>query len=168
MSLIADIASWDMKSRLDITDIYDRYSSEFEFTREIVDAISQVELQRGATWLLKQYLSDGNTIGLSQTEAIYSRLDDLDHWESQLHILQCSPFLQIPETRLPIVESFLRACIKSERKFVRAWAYSGFFELAAQYPVFQNEAVLLLETALEMESAGSVKARIRKALKKGF
>ncbi len=168
MGLMTDIANWDMKSRADIAVIYDRYSFEIGFAGEVVDAISQVDLQRGATWLLKQYLSDGNAISLTQIEAIYSHIDELVHWESKLHILQCSPYLQVSETCLSKVEHFYRVCMKSDRIFVRAWAYSCFFELAAQYPIFQNEATFMLETALETEFAGSVKARIRKVLKKGF
>jgi len=55
-----------------------------------------------------------------------------------------------------------------EAKFVRAWAYGGFRELAAQHPKYQPEVSRTLEGALATETAASVLVQIRRARKRGF
>jgi len=62
------------------------------------------------------------------------------------------------------LDSFVRKCLKSEVKFVRAWAYQGFFELTKYIPEYKNECQLLCEEAMERES-GAIKSRVRKVLK---
>jgi len=62
------------------------------------------------------------------------------------------------------VEIFLRVCLLDNNKFVRAWAYKGFYELAVQYP---KETRQFFEMAMRDE-APSVKSRIRNIMKKGF
>lgn len=62
---------------------------------------------------------------------------------------------------------FLRNCLISDNKFVRAWAYNGFYELALQYPAYKTEVKKFLDMAMKDEAA-SVKARVRNILKRGF
>ena len=73
----------------------------------------------------------------------------------------------IPRTHKKNVETFLRECLVNDTKFVRAWAYSGLYELAFQYPEYKEEAKQLFEMAMRDEPA-SVKSRIRKVMKEGF
>ncbi len=61
----------------------------------------------------------------------------------------------------------MRKCLEDDNKFVRAWAYNGFYELAKQYPEYRTEAGQLFEMALRDEAA-SVKARVRNVMKQGF
>ena len=51
-----------------------------------------------------------------------------------------------------------------QEKFVRAWAYNGFYLLAVQHGEYEAEARQLLTMALRDEPA-SVKARVRNVLK---
>ena len=81
-----------------------------------------------------------------------------------MHLLQCLPYLTIDTREVKQLEPFLRRCLQSENKFVRAWGYNGFNELALQHADFKPEVDSLLAAALE-EEAPSVKARIRNILK---
>ena len=94
-------------------------------------------------------------------------LQSLEHWESRLHVLQSIPYMPIPGTHKKKVETFLRECLVDDVKFVKAWAYSGFYELAVQYPEYQDEAEQFFEMAMRDQPA-SVRSRIRNIMKKGF
>ena len=84
--------------------------------------------------------------------------------QSKLHILQCLPYLDIPEDDSVGLGKFLDACLESDSKFVRAWAYNGFNELSLRFPRYREKVDGLLARAIESESA-SVQARIRNILK---
>ena len=169
MNLNSDIAQWDMKSAGDIQLIYENYANTPKFVDQIALLLAVPSMQRGASWLLKRHVADnGNSLEKHQHLAIYQTVDLLEHWETKLHILQCMAYLPVPLECRNNVEKYVRDCLSAERKFVRAWAYSGFHSLAVQFPELQDEAVLLLNTALKQESAGSVKSRINRAIKLGF
>ena len=86
-------------------------------------------------------------------------------WDAKLHLLQCLPYWIVMETAVSTIHSFLHNCLKEQNKFVRAWAYSGFYELAKQHPHFRTETKNLLAQASQ-EEAASIKARIRQIYKK--
>ncbi len=167
MTISRDLAAWDGKSAADIRDIYDRHCGEPSFVSEIIQFTKQPPLQNGATWLLKRHVENAGVLDAAAISEICQLLPNLAHWEARLHVLQCLPFLPVPDTHTKTVETFLRACLIDDAKFVRAWAYSGFYELAVQYPEYRQEAGQLLDNALAREPA-SVKARIRKVMKKGI
>jgi len=98
---------------------------------------------------------------------VFKLLPQFGHWETKLHILQCIPFLQIAKTEKKEVEAFLRKCLVDNNKFVRAWAYNGFYEISVQYPEYRNETKQFFDMAMRDE-APSVKARIRNIMKMGF
>ena len=76
-------------------------------------------------------------------------------------------YLPVAEGQRVQVEAFLRQALVSEQKFVRAWAYDGFYQLAKQYPEYQQEAMSFFAMAMDDEVA-SVKARVRNIIKQGF
>ena len=123
-----------------------------------------MESQRAATWLLKKHVEAGNCLSAADCRPVIGVPSDQVHWESQLHVLQCLPYLDIREDGCVDLDSFLDACIKSEKKFVRAWAYSGFNELAMRFPRYRDEVDGMLARASESEAA-SVRARIRNIMK---
>lgn len=161
------IISWDGKSSNDIDVIYNRYSNDDTFISEIINLSQQEALQKGATWLLKHCLEDGRKTEPDEIAAIFKLLSKLEHWESMLHILQCIQFMKIAKTEKKEVEEFLRKCLTNSNKFVRAWAYHGFYEISIQYPEYKNETKQIFEIAMRDE-ASSIKARIRNIIKKGF
>lgn len=167
MSLEQEIASWDGKSSSDISAVYHRHSSRHGFASKLVKLIESAELQKGATWLIKRYLDDDHGLESSDVAALYKRTADYVCWESRLHILQCIPKMPIGDAEKSMVETFLRTCLTDENKFVRAWAYNGWYEISLQYPEFKQETKQFFDMALRDEAA-SVQARIRNVMKKGF
>ncbi len=167
MSIEQEIANWDGKSSDDISKIYDSYSSELSFPDEIVKLIKNTAYQKGATWLLKFYLESGHHLDKIQIKSIYCFLLEIDNWETKLHILQSMSFMPISSLEIKTVEAFLRASLTDSNKFIRAWAYNGFYEMAIQYPEYEEETKQFFEMAMRDEVA-SVKARIRNIMKKGF
>ena len=164
-TLSEEIASWDGRSVAVLGSIYERHSGEEGFVANILADISDVELQRAATWLLKNYLEEGNSLSTAGCRAILGSLSVQEHWESKLHVLQCLPYLEIPESDSIDLENFLDACLESDRKFVRAWAYNGFNELALRFPRHREKVDGMLARAGESESA-AVRARIRNIRKR--
>lgn len=164
MRIQQEIANWDGTSVEVLQAIYDCHGLEAEFGTALVPLLKEPKLERGASWLLKQHLEAGGVLAAADVKRVFQSLPDLIEWETQLHLLQSLPYLTIGKRDVKQVEVFLRRCLASENKFVRAWAYNGFYELSLQHPQFQAEADQLLEQALEDEAA-SVKARVRNILK---
>lgn len=167
MSIEQEIAAWDGKSADEIREIYASYSAQPDFADTVIRLIHRVPAQRGATWLLKAWLESGNSLEKGQVREVYSLLPALEHWETKLHVLQCIPFMPIEAGVSENVDAFLRAAVTDSNKFVRAWSYNGFYELATQFPEYRAEVEERLASAMEDEAA-SVKARIRNIMKRGF
>jgi len=167
MTIQSDISKWDGKSASDITEIYERHYADDSFISIIVNSISDLHLQKGGTWLLKHYLENDHKISPSETSDLFNQLTSLEHWESKLHILQSLPFLTIPKSDIKKIEHFLRKSLMETNKFIRAWSYNGFYELAMQYPEYKEETKQFFEMAMKDE-APSVISRIRNIIKKGF
>lgn len=165
-ALSEEIGSWDGKSAASLQSTYERHRDEADFISKILVHVAGVESQRAATWLLKKHLEAGNSLSAAECRTVFGFLSDQDHWESKLHILQCLPYLDIQEDDCVGLENFLDACIKSEKKFVRAWAYNGFNELSMRFPRYRDMVDGMLARAIESEAA-SVRARIRNILKSG-
>ena len=164
MTLLDEIASWDGKSAAALQSTYERHSDDEDFLATILEHIGDVELQRAATWLLKRHLEVGNSLSPGGSRAILDAFSDQEHWESKLHALQCLPYLEVPEDQSAGLERFLDSCLESDNKFLRAWAYNGFNELALRLPRYRDEVNLMLARASESEAA-SVRARVRNILK---
>lgn len=165
MGIEQAIKSWDGKSSSNINAIYDRHGSNDDFVRIIIQFSGEESLQKGATWLLKRHFENNHRIEEDQVTKIFELLPKLEHWEAKLHILQCISYMGIANTGKKQIELFLRKCLTDENKFVRAWAYNGFYELSMQHSEYITETKHLLEMAMRDE-APSVKARIRNILKK--
>jgi hypothetical protein len=164
MTLQQDIETWDEKSADDITAIYERHCTIETFIIDTMSALDTSELQNGATWLLKKHLESGVTIPPETVSALYHNAPILEKWQSKLHVLQCIPLMSITTTDKLSVESFLRTCLNDPNKFVRAWAYSGFVELAVRFKGYEIETKKLITYAMK-EEASSVTARLRNVIK---
>ena len=165
MSIEIEIAAWDGKSADYIAAIFSSHHKQPKFVDTLIKLAEITSYQKGATWLLKAWLEDGNKLNKNQVKKIYRHLENLEHWEARLHMLQCLPFMPIGEDEKKSVEAYLRTTLTDSNKFVRAWTYNGFYELAKEHPEFRNETKQFFEMAMKDESA-SVKARIRNLLKK--
>lgn len=167
MSLEKDIQQWDGKSSDDISVIYSVHCNQKDFVNKLITLVNNEQCQKGATWLIKNWLSENNSLNSKQTKKILNDLSYLKCWESKLHILQSLPFILIDKNQVSKVENFLRVTLTDTNKFVRAWSYNGFYELAKQHSEYQKETKAFFKMAMRDE-APSVKARIRNIQKQGF
>lgn len=158
------MAAWDGKSAAALQSAYERHCAEADFVATILERLADVDSQKAATWLLKKHLETGNSLSAAECRAIFAGLSLQEHWESKLHMLQCIPYLTIAEEDCAGLVRFLEACVGSDRKFVRAWAYNGFNELALSFPRYRKKTDDMFARAGESEAA-SVRARIRNILK---
>ncbi len=163
--LTEELGAWDGKSAAPLQSIYERHGADEDFVATILARFPDANLQRAATWLLKRHLELGNPLSARECRSILGSLSVQQDWESRLHLLQCLPHLSIPDEDRVGLEQFLDACVRSDKKFVRAWAYSGYNELALRFPQTREAVDGLLARAAGSEAA-SVRARIRN-LRKG-
>ena len=158
------IRQWDGKSTLPLTQIYEAYCEKPDFTSILVALLSEQAVQRGASWLLKHHVDTGHDIDPADARICYHSLDQLSHWDAQLHILQSMHAMPIDEDQKHSVRDFLETSIASKRTLIRAWAYTGFVVLAGQFKEYRSQTHALLLRAKEQESAGSIMVRIRRGL----
>lgn len=155
---------WDGKSTDALKQLAFRFKGSDDLARTLITFMGEPALQAGASWLLKNHLEGGGRLDRKLCGMIVGLLPRLRHWEADLHVLQCASHLEIVQEDRPGFEQFLKRCIESENKFVRAWAYNGYYELSLQHPDCRDFVGPLLQKGLESEAA-SVKARIRNIIK---
>ncbi|WP_444996160.1 hypothetical protein [Aliikangiella sp. IMCC44359] len=158
------LLQWDGQSTEFLQQIYIEFEKQADLDKLLLKSLKSPDLQIATSWLLKTYLSNKRELSEKQTSHLYKIASQFKAWQSQLHFLQSIHFLLIsPKDKLS-VEFFLRRCLVSDNKFVRAWSYHGFDVLAEQYPEYRTEVEQFFEMALKDEAA-SVKARIRNLIK---
>lgn len=167
MTLETDIRAWDGKSTDDILAIYRTHQSSNALIENVLSALHDSTTCKGASWILKHHLESGCKISQWQLDRLFSGLDELSSWESRLHILQLLQYVELMGRNKMALERFMRRCLVDNNKFVRAWAYNGFYLLATCFPEYEKEVRHFFEMALHDE-APSVKARIRNIMKQGF
>lgn len=169
MSLMTDLQAWNGLSVEAITEIYARHASCPGFVPSLVECAHRTEIQRGSTWLLKHsFEQGGEPLEEHVADDWYQNAPKLEHWESRLHLLQCMQYIPVPVKRVRRIEGFLVECFAQEQRLIRAWAYSGYYELALTHQKYREQAQRMLEDAIKTETAASVLARVRKLLHKGF
>lgn len=119
-----------------------------------------VRIRTGATWLLKNWTENGVEMAPGQIKALLATLPDLINWEARLHLCQMLPHIRIPKSSIGTVVWFLETCQFDENKYLRAWAYNGFYELSRQYPAYNDYVRRILDEG-EAEKSAAVRARIR-------
>ena len=182
------LAAWDGKSKQSITAIYTHFHNHHGFVDALCQSFKDEELHKSASWLLKHLLEQDfkhfkrqhkhlkyskediemlfqqQSVSLENRQTIFSQLKNLQHWQTKLHLLQSLPYLLIIDEYKDGLAQFLRLSLIDQNKFVRAWAYHGFYLLSCEYPQFKEEAEQFLKMGLRDEPA-SVKARIRNITK---
>ena len=136
--LTEELGVWDGKSTAALQSIYLRDCADDDFVATTLVLVADVNLQRAATWMLKRHLELGNPLSARECRSILGSLSVLQDWESKLHLLQCLLYLSIADEDRPGLEQFPDACVRSDKKFVRAWAYSGYKELALRFPQYRE------------------------------
>ena len=136
--LTEELGAWDGKSTAALQSIYRRHCADEDFVATTLVLVADVNLQRAATWMLKRHQELGNPLSARECRSILGSLSVQQDWESKLHLLQCLPYLSIADEDRVGIEQFLDACVRSDKKFVRAWAYSGYHELALRFPQYRE------------------------------
>ena len=131
---------------------------------ELLDlaASDEMELQVGATWVLKRLAERGTAPRGPQGQELLRLLGRPLAPDALLHVLQTLPHLEIGSAPQGTLRDALLALIRHRRAFIRAWAYNGLGILAERDPSFRREALTLMDRAARNETA-AVKARIRQA-----
>lgn len=125
-------------------------------------ASDEMELQVGATWVLK-YLAEGGVVPREKEAAAMLRLLNRPLApDALLHLLQTLPHMDLPAGEGRALHRALLLLTESDRVFVRAWAYNGLGLLAARNPALHDEVEGLFSRAEKTETA-AVKVRIRHA-----
>jgi len=162
MSLKSEIALWDGKSAEDIRDVYIEHAHTRGFLSRLVRLATDPECEVGATWLVKHHLETTECkMTLSVAKAWYACANTLTHWEARLHMLQCTPRVPVPNACVKPIRGFLDTCLTEENKFVRAWAFTGYCELAKSHPRYRKLVDELLDDGEQHDPGASVRARIR-------
>ncbi|RNC80267.1 MAG: hypothetical protein ED559_00155 [Phycisphaera sp.] len=167
MALRDDILNWDGKSAAGITDTYEAHANSRGFLGRLIALSGEPECEVGATWLVKHHIEAGASMNADQTDRWYALAPGLTEWGAKLHLLQCMPAVPVPSGHARRIERWLSACLTIEQKFVRAWALSGYADLARAHPRYHDQAIDMLEDARENDPAASVRARARQVLKAG-
>lgn len=118
------------------------------------------KIQTGSTWLLKNWAERGVEFSGPQLKALFASLPDVIFWEAKLHICQTLPHIRIPKDCDKILLWFLDRSLKDENKYLRAWAYNGFYELSRHFPAYNDHVSRILDEGAA-EKTAAVKARIR-------
>ena len=166
MDLAQHIKQWDGQSVSDLHDIYRQHSHSEQFFQQITSLCVNKDCELGATWLLKHHVECTGELDIKGFQTVLLHLPKFKQWQAQLHILQILNKSNITASARPVLEPFLRYGLSDANKLIRTWCFNGMYELAIKYPELQQEVLSLLTMAVQDEPA-SVKARIRKLLKKG-
>lgn len=127
MHLREQLANWDGKSTLYLTNLYDVVKSEPVSINQLFGLLADVKVQAAATWLIKYALEDGSLIKQSLIYKLYDSVDELVTWQAKLHLLQMIPLVVVPEKLKYWLSRFCHSATEDENKFVRAWGYNGQF-----------------------------------------
>ncbi len=137
--LISGLRDWDGKSVAWLEEIYDQYERYPQFPSLLIEEFGKEETATQASWLLKRYLEVKGALSQELSRAVFSNLEKSKYWEEKLHILQCFQYLNMREADRNQLVSFIENCLLEKNKFVRAWAYNGYFLLAQIYPDMQAD-----------------------------
>ena len=162
MSIRDELEAYDGKHTDVLEGILSRHRSTSSFVGSLVPLVAEGDqkLQAAATWLLKTMAENDVQFRPDHLVALFGSLSDLTHWISKLHVCQMLQHVAIPDESATNVIWFLDRNLWDENRFLRAWSYNGFYELARQHQKYMPYAMEQLERG-ETDKAASVKARIR-------
>lgn len=155
---------WDGTHTDYLKNLYREYRDDPSFipaTLALLETEEAVEVP--SSWVLKHHVDQGEMLSSDQVAQLVKILDGLSFWESQLHLLQIIPNVSLTTAHAEHLEPSIRPFLFADKKFVKAAAFTAYFEIVILIPELQHEFRLICEDALERASA-SVKVRIRRAL----
>lgn len=166
MSIREELLKVDGKHTDVLEEILSRHRPTSSFIGNLVTLAGEREekIQTGATWMLKRLAEDHVPFKREHLIALFGSLSELTHWLSKLLVCQMLQHVAISDESAGSVVWFLERNLWDENRFLRAWSYNGFYELARQHENYAAYAIEQLERG-EADKAASVRARIRKIRK---
>ena len=116
----------------------------------------------GATWLLKHALEQGGDP--PDVSALLAAGQAAQSWPAQLHVLQMLPRLSLDETTAASAYALALRALQSERPMLRAWGYAAVDQVGGHSAAFRKEAAQILAKARQIETAGSIRARLKRCV----
>ena len=106
MPLKSAIEAWDGKSVEALCRIHDQHRDDPDLAATLVELIGALRYRLAATRLLKRHLESGGSVPDADGVArgLYARFDKLENWECRLNVLQCLPYLPMPDDAVEAVE----------------------------------------------------------------
>lgn len=158
------LLTWDRKHTSPLIEVYQSHAQHPSFIDNILALYSaDRKLDHATTWLLKYHVDQGGQLEPGQVESLLQQADQLDYWESQLHVLQLIPNLVLTKKLATSSEPWIRGLLKAEKKFVKAAAYEAYAEVVHHLPELRAAFKAQCEEALTRESA-SVNVKIKRIL----
>lgn len=162
--LIFKLRQWDGVHIEYLKELYKLHSSNVDFFENLVLICTlEQDLQKTATWLIKHHYENRQKLTKHNSENLLNCCIAFENWEAKLHILQLLPFFTISNNSYIVLEEFIRKCLIDKNKFVKAWAFSGLYELTKYNPLLKPELELICQNAMESET-GAIKSRVKKIL----
>lgn len=161
-NLIKQLSGWDRKHTDYLIALYNENSNKVDFIDVIINVYLQSnDLDHSTTWLIKHFVDEGNRLNDSQTDKVLSKINELEYWESLLHLLQLIPTMRLTPKNAKSIEHCVHSLMSSEKKFVKAAAYDAYFEIVKIFPKLRNEFHMRCEDALQNESA-AIRSKVKK------
>jgi hypothetical protein len=162
-ALTAAIDAWDGKSKAMIAAVHEELAgADADYLPLLVDYVAEDALSDGATWLLKHALENGTRAkDLPDISAALVAAAHSTRWPTQLHMLQILPALDLSGQLRPAAQGLVFGALSSKRAMLRAWAYTGADQLAAQHADLRMRVMQILDRARSEETAASVQARLK-------
>lgn len=158
---------WDGTHTNLLKEVYEANCSDTSFIPLTITLFAKNnELEVSTTWILKHHVEKGGEIAAAELERFLEKGAALRDWESQLHFLQIIPKISLSKKQAEHLEHSIRPLLFVDKKFVKAAAFTAYFEVVKLIPELQTEFRLICEDELEKSSA-SVKVSIRRILKNG-
>ncbi|MCV3272374.1 hypothetical protein [Roseobacter sinensis] len=162
--LQAAMRRWDGKSAAALAAIYQAHRAAPDFVTDLVAACAHPETETAGTWLIKHHCERGQSdFPEPLRSTLYAQLPEFSSWEAQLHLLQCTDHLPIPEPSAQAVFRSVEVGATATKLLVKAWSLYGAAQLARQHPVYATRVRAMLDQAARREPKGAVAVRLRKA-----
>jgi len=180
------LIEWDGKTVAELIDLYVSCHESPEFEKILNECLKSTDhnVQKAGSWILKYHIEEGSLKNYTkmrlrgkmkrnpETESSLSEhlstliqnVNDESPWEVKLHLFQVLRYIEVRSSDERSLKTIVDKGLKSEKKFVRAWAYDGLYRLMLQYSKYENDFEEVISRALAKES-GAVMARIRNILK---
>lgn len=166
-TLQKSLTLWDGKDTATLESLFLEFHEGPDFLQGLIALGNDRKFHRGVTWLLKHHFDrKGPALQQDLARSHILQFEAIDDWQARLHVLQYLEHLDLPEDSEKVVSDFVEGSLRSDRTFVRAWAWHGLAVLAERFSLRRDETIKQLTEAQARETAGSVKVRIRRAIAK--